>query len=90
MHEIKNNILEGSYSLRDLKVTVHKPMEISFWCDTAARRKSASMPVRSWELIGSVNKVVTAMPIKLFKRVAKGSKSDLMPGYDPIETEVGK
>jgi len=45
MHKIKNNILEGSYSVMDLVVTVYRPLEISFWNDIAARRKSASMPV---------------------------------------------
>lgn len=71
MHKIKNNILEGSYSVRYLKVTVCKPREISLWCNTAARRKSAGMPMRSWEVLCSVNKVVTAMHIRLFKSIAR-------------------
>lgn len=77
---MKNNILEGNYSVEDLEVTVYKSLELSFWCDIAARRKCVSMPVR----------VDDAMHTKIFKRIEKGSQSDLMPGYDPIETEVWK
>lgn len=30
-----------------------------------------------------------AVHIRVFKRIAKGSKSDVIAGYDPTEREVG-
>lgn len=60
------------------------PLEIGFWCDFAARRNPASSPMKSWKVIYSVNNVIYALHIRLFKRIAKGSKSDVIAGYDQL------
>lgn len=45
--------------------------------------------MKSWKVIYSVNNVIYAVHIRLFKRIAKVSKSDVIAGYDPTEREVG-
>lgn len=45
--------------------------------------------MKNCKVICSVTNVIYAVHIRLFKRIAKGSKSDVIVGYDPTEREVG-
>lgn len=45
--------------------------------------------MKSWKVICSVNNMIYAVHIRVFERIAKRSKSDVIAAYDPTEREVG-